>query len=82
MSNVNQQLAFMRLRKSVEDVEPGKHIITEHDLNIRMVVRCSCGWQHNEHMRQNALARAAKLRSAARRHLQDVVARHSQEPKS
>lgn len=70
--NVNQQLARMRIRNEVEKRFPGQHVFTEHDLNIRIEVRCSCGWRHTE-PRQNALARAAKLRRAEREHLYTVL---------
>lgn len=77
--NVNQRLAMMRLRNSVEQVEPLKHIMTEHDLNIRIVLTCSCGWKHSEPRRQNALARASKLRGAQRQHLLDILSRHNRQ---
>ncbi len=32
------------------------------------MVFCSCGWRHTVTRRQNALARAAKVRAAIRRH--------------
>lgn len=44
------------------------HSLKRIDTPISVIVRCSCGWSHTETRHQNALARAAKLRAAIRRH--------------
>jgi hypothetical protein len=44
------------------------HYITETRSPVAVIWRCSCGWSHRETRRQNALARAAKLRAAANKH--------------
>lgn len=36
---------------------------------VDVTVRCSCGWRHRETRRQNARARAAKLKAALAAHL-------------
>lgn len=46
------------------------HEVTEHRSPTSVSYRCSCGWRHTELRRQNAFARAAKLRAALREHLQ------------
>jgi hypothetical protein len=42
--------------------------MTETVSPISITVRCQCGWQHTESRRQNALARASKMRAAIAKH--------------
>lgn len=46
-----------------------EHEITVRKSPIAELVRCSCGWTAQVTRRQNALARAAKVRSAIFHHL-------------
>lgn len=45
------------------------HEITQHKNPIQYVLRCSCGWSFSTSRRQNAWARAAKIRAAVGAHL-------------
>jgi hypothetical protein len=73
--NVNQQLALAKLWAAVESVEPGRHGFHQRNLIIRVTTTCACGWSHSV-PRQNALARAAKLRKAEYDHLLDILIKH------
>lgn len=42
--------------------------MTETVAPLSITVRCQCGWSHTESRRQNALARAAKMRAAINKH--------------
>lgn len=42
------------------------HEITERKTPLAVLLRCSCGWYREISRRQNALARAAKVRAAIR----------------
>lgn len=56
------------------------HSITERRSPINITVRCTCGWVHTETRRQNALARAAKVRAAIDKHNRDVWAKAAASP--
>lgn len=45
------------------------HVLTEYVSPAHYIIRCSCGWSAMQPRRQNALARAAKLRAAVAHHL-------------
>lgn len=47
-----------------------KHEITERPTPINYLVMCTCGWQYQTTRRQNARARASKIRAAIRQHLE------------
>lgn len=49
-----------------------KHEIAEYVSPVGVTWRCSCGWSTQQSRRQNALARAAKLKAAARKHYKAV----------
>lgn len=49
------------------------HKIVEKASPVSVILRCSCGWSHQIDRRQNALARAAKVRAAKREHERDAV---------
>jgi hypothetical protein len=49
-----------------------EHEITERRTPASVIALCSCGWMHRESRRQNAFARAAKLRAAQRKHLTEA----------
>jgi hypothetical protein len=51
------------------------HEPTTYRTPISVIVRCSCGWSATQSRRQNAFARATKLKSAWRRHLLDTAHR-------
>jgi hypothetical protein len=53
--------------RSIQRVMTRAHEITEHVTPIGHLLRCKCGWSHTV-PRQNALARAAKVRRAIREH--------------
>lgn len=44
------------------------HQLTERRSPTHILIMCSCGWHREISRRQNALARAAGVRSAARGH--------------
>lgn len=44
------------------------HEITTRTTPISYILTCTCGWSHTEKRRQNALARAAKIEAARRKH--------------
>ena len=48
-----------------------QHNITQRHAPTCVLVMCSCGWQR-QFKRENALARAAKVRKAIRAHYQQV----------
>jgi len=48
-----------------------EHKLTHRESPIAVMVFCSCGWTHSE-PRRNALARAAKMRAAIRRHAETI----------
>jgi hypothetical protein len=50
------------------------HDITERRSPINIVVRCSCGWSRTFTRKQNALARAAKVRAAVDAHNREIEA--------
>lgn len=50
------------------------HQITERRAPGSFLVRCSCGWSV-EIRKQNALARAAKIRRAIREHQESAAAK-------
>lgn len=53
-----------------------EHHIVEIATPIAIIVRCSCGWTKEITRKQNAYARAAKVKSAIRHHevtQQDVI---------
>jgi hypothetical protein len=52
---------------------PAEHVVAERMSPVDVTVRCSCGWSARQSRRQNALARAEKLRAAESQHLRDVV---------
>jgi hypothetical protein len=45
-----------------------KHEISSRNSPVSVITMCSCGWSHTETRRQNAWARAAKIKSAVRGH--------------
>lgn len=48
------------------------HEISECTSPINVTVRCSCGWSYTESRRQNAWARAAKIRAAIDKHAMSI----------
>lgn len=48
-----------------------KHVIVTIRSPINITARCSCGWSVTITRRQNALARAAKIRAVIHKHLQE-----------
>lgn len=49
--------------------QPITHDIEERRTPIAILITCSCGWHSQITRRQNALARASKVRAAIRAHL-------------
>lgn len=49
-----------------------EHKISESVSPVSVQVRCSCGWYQSVTRKQNAFARAAKVRMAIRMHLKAV----------
>lgn len=49
-----------------------EHRIHKTTTPISVTARCTCGWAHRETRRQNAFARAAKLKAAISKHLSSV----------
>lgn len=45
------------------------HKISETRTPIAVILRCSCGWHYSASRRQNARARAAKVKAAIRAHI-------------
>jgi hypothetical protein len=45
-----------------------EHIVEERRSPISIILRCSCGWRREITRRQNALARAAKVKAAIHLH--------------
>lgn len=54
----------------------GSHQITSTYTPVSERLVCSCGWRHTETRRQNALARAARVRAVVRKHLETVGIHH------
>lgn len=52
-----------------------EHRFTEARSPVSINLRCTCGWSRQITRRQNALARAAKVRGAMSRHIRDVEKR-------
>ncbi len=48
------------------------HIMTERRSPVAFLLRCSCGWSRQITRRQNALARAAKIRAAWNEHEREI----------
>lgn len=49
--------------------KPIDHRIHQQASPISVTATCTCGWRHRETRRQNAFARAAKLKAAISKHL-------------
>ena len=49
------------------------HEVAERATPLHYMAVCTCGWVFQTTRRQNALARAAKIRAAIRQHLSDRV---------
>jgi hypothetical protein len=49
-----------------------KHETSEHRSPVAILLRCSCGWSRQISRKQNALARAAKVKAAWREHEQQI----------
>lgn len=49
------------------------HDMTAFTSPINVTVRCSCGWRRTIDRRQNALARAAKVRTAIAEHEREIA---------
>ncbi len=52
------------------DPEINEHLITTRESPIEVLLFCTCGWTDSVTRRQNALARAAKVKGKIRRHYQ------------
>ena len=50
------------------------HEMREERSPVTITMRCSCGWSATQSRRQNALARAAKLRKACDAHYRCIYA--------
>lgn len=48
------------------------HEITERHSPVAVILLCSCGWTRQIDKRQNALARAAKVRAAKAEHVSNA----------
>lgn len=55
-----------------------EHEITQRKTPLSYLLVCTCGWSHSETRRQNAWARAAKLRSAEAAHWRAVEAQENE----
>ena len=65
--NAAQQVKFRELSRQAEG-----HVFSEWGTPVGTNIRCACGWSHQVR-RQNAMARAQKVYSAKRAHLQSVI---------
>jgi hypothetical protein len=54
---------------------PEGHDVLRSEFGTFMELRCTCGWRHRERIKQNALARASKLRGAEAQHYREMVSR-------
>jgi hypothetical protein len=52
---------------------PEGHDVLRSELGTFMELRCACGWRHRERIKQNALARASKLRGAEAQHYREMA---------
>lgn len=50
----------------------GAHWIEERKTPINYLVTCTCGWTYQTTRRQNAWARAAKIRGAVAAHSKEI----------
>lgn len=53
--------------------DPAKHQIEEKRSPTHILVLCSCGWTGQITRKQNARARASKVRGLINRHLKEVA---------
>lgn len=53
--------------------DPTGHHMSEIRSPVTVSLVCDCGWRHRESRKQNAMARAAKIRAAGRRHLAAIA---------
>lgn len=56
------------------------HVIGSRRTPINFIVSCECGWSFQTTRKQNAWARAAKIRGAIRQHLDEVEAKSQTAP--
>ena len=73
-------LAFLcvcaRMRESEETMKipvTQAHLITERESPVAMLLRCKCGWHKEITRKQNALARAAKVKAAVHEHIRWIA---------
>lgn len=50
----------------------GTHAVTQITTPGAVILSCTCGWGRQESRRQNAFARAAKVRAAIARHRKET----------
>ena len=71
-------MAFDPTAATAQELElqppPRAHQMTERHEAIGIVVLCNCGWMRKILRRQNALARASKVRSAWAEHQREIEA--------
>lgn len=64
----------MATNEKVLLIQIKEHWMTERTSPINVQVSCTCGWVRTISRRQNALARAAKVRAAYREHERELEA--------